>query len=56
MTMEMCITLVTDLNMRIQTAFGTALVCSAWEGGVAGLLASICKVLVVRETWSDQQK
>lgn len=40
--------MVADLNMRIQIGFGIALVRSVRKGGVAGLLASICEMLVVR--------
>jgi len=54
--MGTCITSVADLNTRVQIAFGTALVSSAWKGGVAGLLASFCEMLVVRQTWADQQR
>lgn len=52
--METCVNLVADLNSRIQTAFGTVLMLSAWKVGVAGLLASVWEMLVVRQTWADK--
>lgn len=51
--MESCIALVANLNTGIQTVFGIVLVHSAWKSVVAGLLASICERLVVRQTWAD---